>query len=280
MGVYIIGDVMIGAIFGDTVGSIYEFDNIKTKDFELIKEGISPTDDSILTFATADWIMRGGEAWKYYVAYASKYDCPMGGYGGRFTDFVINARATGEHEPYNSCGNGSAMRISPVGWAFNTKEEVLAKAKESAECTHNHPEGIKGAQATALAIFMARKGASKDEIKVAMESEFGYDLNFTLDELRPEYSWAYPGAALCQGTVPQAIRCVLEAIDFEDAIRNAISLGGDSDTLACITGGIAEPLFGVPKKLYTIGMNILKRYFPDPHKLVTEFEKKYGNRII
>ena len=111
---------MIGAIIGDTVGSIYEFDNIKTKDFELIKDGISPTDDSILTFATADWIMRGGEAWKYYVAYASKYDCPVGGYGGGFTRYVIDARATGQGKPYNSCGNGSAMRISPVGWAFNT----------------------------------------------------------------------------------------------------------------------------------------------------------------
>ena len=271
---------MIGAIIGDTVGSIYEFDNIKTKDFELIKDGVSPTDDSILTFATADWIMHGGEAWKYYVTYASKCESPVGGYGDSFTGYVIKAQATGEHEPYNSCGNGSAMRISPVGWAFNTKEEVLAKAKESAECTHNHPEGIKGAQATALAIFMARKGASKDEIKATMESEFGYDLNFTLDELRPVYSWAYPGAPLCQGTVPQAIRCVLEATDYEDAIRNAVSLGGDSDTLACIAGGIAEPVFGVPKKLYTIGVNILKHYFPEPHKLVTDFENKFGNRVL
>ena len=271
---------MIGAIIGDTVGSIYEFDNIKTKDFELIKDGISPTDDSILTFATADWIMRGGEAWKYYVAYASKYDCPTGGYGGRFTRYVIKARTTGEHEPYNSCGNGSAMRISPVGWAFNTKEEVLAKAKESAECTHNHPEGIKGAQATALAIFMARKGANKDEIKATIESEFGYDLNFSIDELRPKYGWEHSGAGLCQGSVPQAIRCVLEATDYEDTIRNAVSLGGDSDTLACIAGGIAEPLFGVPQKLYSTGMSILKHYFPEPYKLVNDFEKKYGNRVL
>ena len=271
---------MIGSIIGDSVGSIYEFENIKTKDFEFFGLGIEPTDDSILTFATADWIMRGGEVWKYYVAYASKYDCPVGGYGGGFTRYVIDARATGQGKPYDSCGNGSAMRISPVGWAFNTKEEILAKAKESAECTHNHPEGIKGAQATALAIFMARKVASKDEIKATIESEFGYDLNFTLDELRPEYSWAYPGAALCQGTVPQAIRCVLEATDYEDAIRNAISLGGDSDTLACIAGGIAEPVFGVPKKLYTIGMKILKHYFPEPHKLVVDFEKKYGNKVL
>ncbi|WP_458450595.1 ADP-ribosylglycohydrolase family protein [Fibrobacter sp.] len=271
---------MIGAIIGDTVGSIYEFDNIKTKDFDLFSDGMSPTDDSILTFATADWIMRGGEAWKYYVAYASKYDCPVGGYGGGFTNYVLKARIEGKGTPYNSCGNGSAMRISPVGWAFNTKEEVLAKAKESAECTHNHPEGIKGAQATALAIFMARNGASKDEIKATMETEFGYNLDFTLDELRPAYSWGYPGAALCQGTVPQAIRCVLEASDYEDAIRNAVSLGGDSDTLACIAGAIAEPVFGIPKKIRTIGMNILRHYFPEPYKLVNAFEKKFGSRVL
>lgn len=271
---------MIGAIIGDTVGSIYEFDNIKTKDFQLFSEGVSPTDDSILTFATADWILHGGAAWKKYVGYARKYDSPVGGYGGGFTQYVINTLATGKPEPYNSCGNGAAMRVSPVGWAFDTKEEVLAKAKESAECTHNHPEGIKGAQATALAIFMARKGASIGEIKTAVESEFGYDIGFTLDELRPEYSWNYPGAALCQGTVPQAIRCVFEATSYEDALRNAVSLGGDSDTLACIAGAIAEPVFGIPKKIYNRGMNILKYNFPEPYKLVIEFKNKYGNRVL
>ena len=271
---------MIGAIIGDTVGSIYEFDNIKTKDFELFSSNSVPTDDSILTFATADWILHGGESWKYYVKYAHEYECPMGGYGGGFIRYVQKALVEGKAEPYNSCGNGSAMRVGPVGWAFETKEEILAKAKESAECTHNHPEGIKGAQATALAIFMARKGASKDEIKSTIESEFGYNLNFTLDELRPAYSWNYPGAALCQGTVPQAIRCVLEATDFEDALRNAVSLGGDSDTLACIAGSIAEPLFGIPKKIYKHEMNIVKRVCPQQYKLLTTFEKKYGNKII
>ena len=165
---------MIGAIIGDTVGSIYEFDNIKTKDFQLFSEGVAPTDDSILTFATADWVMHGGPVWGYYVNYASKYRSPVGGYGGGFTKYVKKALATGVAEPYNSCGHGSAMRISPVGWAFNSKEEVLAKAKESAECTHNHPEGIKGAQATALAIFMARSGSSIGEIKDTIEREFGY----------------------------------------------------------------------------------------------------------
>jgi ADP-ribosylglycohydrolase len=224
--------------------------------------------------------MHGGAVWKYYVDYASKYDCPVGGYGGGFTRYVDKALVTGVAEPYNSCGNGSAMRVAPVGWAFNSKEEVLAKAKESAECTHNHPEGIKGAQATALAIFMARNGSSIGEIKDTLEREFAYDIGFTLEELRPEYSWAYPGAALCQGTVPQAVRCVFEADCYEDALRNAVSLGGDSDTLACITGAIAEPVFGIPKKIYTIGMNILKHYFPEPHKLVTAFGKKYGNKVL
>lgn len=269
---------MIGSIIGDSVGSIYEFENIKTKDFEFFGLGIEPTDDSILTFATADWIMRGGEVWKFYVDYG--YNNPLGGYGERFARFVEMVSLGMKPEPYNSCGNGSAMRVGPVGWAFNTKEEVLAKAKESAECTHNHPEGIKGAQATALAIFMARKGASKDEIKATIESEFGYDLNFTLDELRPEYSWAYPGAALCQGTVPQAIRCVLEATDYEDAIRNAVSLGGDSDTLACIAGSIAEPLFGVPQGFERTAHRLLEKYYPKFIDICAQFEEKFGKKIL
>ncbi|MDY6265008.1 MAG: ADP-ribosylglycohydrolase family protein [Fibrobacter sp.] len=271
---------MIGAIIGDTVGSVYEFDNIKTKNFNWINNEMAPTDDSILTIATADWIMNGGEAWRYYVAYASMYDCPKGDYGEKFSNYVTRTITSGISAPYNSCGNGSAMRVSPIGWAFNTREEVLAKAKESAECTHNHPESIKGAQAVALAIFMARKGARKDEIKMTIESEFHYNLDFNLDSLRPEYSWAYPEASLCQGTVPQAIRCVLEASDFEDAIRNAVSLGGDSDTLACIAGGIAEPMFGIPKKFFDIETSVLERYFSEPLQVICEFEKKYGNGVL
>ena len=271
---------MIGSIIGDSVGSIYEFENIKTKDFEFFGLGIEPTDDSILTFATADWIMRGGEVWKYYVAYASKYDCPVGGYGGGFTRYVIDARATGQGKPYNSCGNGSAMRVGPVGWAFNTKEEVLAKAKESAECTHNHPEGIKGAQAVALAILMARQGTTKEELKRMMEDDFCYDMNFTIDSLRPVYSWKYPGAALCQGTVPQAVCAVLEAENFEDAIRNAVSLGGDSDTLACIAGSIAEPLFGVPQGFERTAHRLLEKYYPKFIDICAQFEEKFGKKIL
>ena len=179
---------MIGAIIGDTVGAIYEFDNIKTKNFDWVNNETAPTDDSILTITTADWILRGGEARRYYAAYAKIYDCPKGDYGEKFSDYVARVYATEKSEPFNSCGNVSAMRISPVGWAFDTKEEVLAKAKGSAECTHNHPEGIKGAQATALAIFTIRKGAKNDKIKVTIENDFGHNLNFTLDKLRPEYS--------------------------------------------------------------------------------------------
>lgn len=271
---------MIGAIIGDTIGSIYEFNNIKTKDFEFWGNGVGPTDDSMLAFATANWILRGGEAWKHYCDFATEYDDPMGGYGASFSRYIERIREGIKPEPYNSCGNGSAMRVGPVGWAFDTLEQTLEAAKKSAECTHNHPEGIKGAQATAAAIFMARKGASKDEIKHYIETTFGYNLDFTLDELRPEYSWFYYGAELCQGTVPQAIRCVLEATDFEDAIRNAVSLGGDSDTLACITGSIAEALFGVPQRFYKYELNLLKAEYPKLHKLLLEFEGKFGNKIL
>ena len=161
---------MIGSIIGDIVGSIYEFGNIKTKDFEFLSDECSFTDDSILTIATADWILNGGEVAK--------------GYGESFKIWIVRSNRQGDYRPNNSCGNGSAMRVGPVGWAFNTREEVLAKAKECAECTHNHPEGIKGAQATVLCIFMARQGASKEEIRKEIEGTFGYNLRFTCDQGR------------------------------------------------------------------------------------------------
>lgn len=169
--------------------------------------------------------------------------------------------------------NGSAMRIGPVGWAYNTKEDVLAHAQYSAESTHNHPEGIKGAQATALCILMARQGASKDDIRHAIEQEFGYDLAFTCDGIRDSYEWG----ALCQNTVPQAIVAFLDGKDFEDSIRNAISIGGDSDTLGCITGSIAEAYYGIPKDLYAKGLEYLTPHFKN---VVKEFEEKYGRKVI
>ena len=266
---------MLGSIIGDIVGSIYEFHNIKTKDFPLFSERCGYTDDSILTIATAKWILEGGsqsDSGGYYFRYAFNYPRPKGGYGGGFVKWVHRAE-DGDFSPYNSCGNGSAMRIGPVGWAYNTKEEVLTHAKYSAESTHNHPEGIKGAQATALCILLARQGASKDEIRHAIEQEFGYDLAFTCDGIRDSYEWG----GLCQNTVPQAIVAFLDGKDFEDSIRNAISIGGDSDTLGCITGSIAEAYYGIPKDLYAKGLEYLTPHFKN---VVKEFEEKYGRKVI
>lgn len=264
---------MIGSIIGDIVGSIYEFtpNNIKTKQFELFNPNGSYTDDSILTFATADWLLHGGEVAHYYSKYGEKYPWPMGGYGGGFKLWLVRSIRHQDYRPYNSCGNGSAMRVGPVGWAFDTIEEILAKAKESAECTHNHPEGIKGAQATALAIMMARHGCDKNEIRSEIEKRFEYDLQFTCEQIRPTYTWG----GTCQDSVPQAIVAFLDGEDYEDSIRNAISIGGDSDTIGCITGSIAEAYFGVPADLRNSAMNYLPEEF---QSIISEFENKFGNK--
>lgn len=239
---------MIGAIAGDIIGSVYEWNNIKTKRFELFSPKCFFTDDSVLTVALADAILTNGDYISLMKSYSRRY--PFAGYGGSFNRWVH----TEDRQPYNSWGNGAAMRISPVGFAFNTLEEVLAKAKQYTEVTHNHPEGIKGGQATASGIFLARTGKSKDKIKEYVETTFGYDLSKSLDEIRPTYAFTES----CQETVPQAIVAFLESRDFEDAIRNAISLGGDSDTLACITGGIAQAFYGgVPDFVSLEVMNIL-----------------------
>ena len=264
---------MIGSIIGDIVGSVYEFtpNNIKTKQFEFFNPNGSYTDDSILTFATADWLLHGGEVAHYYSKYGEKYPWPMGGYGGRFKLWLVRSIRHQDYRPYNSCGNGSAMRVGPVGWAFDTIEEILAKAKESAECTHNHPEGIKGAQATALAIMMARHGCDKNEIRSEIEKRFEYDLQFTCEQIRPTYTWG----GTCQDSVPQAIVAFLDGEDYEDSIRNAISIGGDSDTIGCITGSIAEAYFGVPADLRNSAMNYLPEEF---QSIISEFENKFGNK--
>ena len=232
---------MLGAVIGDVVGSIYEHNNIKTKDFELFKPTCSFTDDTVMTIAVAkallvtkektagmDELFLKKELIKQMQKYGRQY--PYAGYGEMFRSWLTLENP----QPYNSFGNGSAMRVSPCGYIAVTLEEALELAKISAEVTHNHPEGIKGAQATAAAIFLARCGKTKEEIKQYIE-EYFYILDRTLDEIRPEYR--FNGS--CQGTVPQAIQAFLESTDFEDAIRNAVSLGGDSDTLAAITGGIA-----------------------------------------
>ena len=275
---------MLGAIIGDIVGSIYEFSNIKRKDFPLFGKYCDFTDDSILTVATADWLLHGGDVAKYYSNYAADNDCPMGGYGSGFRRWITRTIVEGDFSPYYSCGNGSAMRVGPVGWLsskipFLTESLILNKAKESAECTHNHPEGIKGAQATALCIYLARKGVVTDDIRRRIEKDYNYDLSMSVEELRPRYSWKGLDEAgnggTCQGSVPQAIICALDASDFEDAIRNAISIGGDSDTIGCITGGIAEALYGIPEDIREKGMS----YLPKELKVIVEkFELKYGCR--
>jgi ADP-ribosylglycohydrolase len=231
---------MLGAIVGDVIGSVYEGTGIKTKDFPLFVSQSTYTDDSVLTVAIADWILGGQDLTGLLHAYTK--DFPHRGYGGMFHHWV----RTGSREPYNSFGNGAAMRVSPVGFAFDTMDDVLAWAERSAEATHNHPEGIKGAQATAAAIYLARRVRDKDEIRQTIASRFAYDLDARLDEIRPTYCFD----ETCQGTVPQALVAFFESTSYEDAIRNAISLGGDADTLACIAGGIAEAYYGgIPQEL-------------------------------
>ena len=231
---------MLGAITGDIIGSVYEWNNIKTKDFPLFDVNCQFTDDTVLTVAVAEVILNGGG---YVERLKEYYRCyPDAGYGGNFRLWSESTSS----EPYNSWGNGSAMRVSPVGFAGTDLDSVLREAKHSAEVTHNHPEGIKGAQATAAAIFLARNGYEKSAIKSYIETTFGYNLGQNLETIRPAYRFDVS----CQGSVPQAILAFLESADFEDAIRNAVSLGGDSDTIACITGGIAEAFYGgVPEPI-------------------------------
>lgn len=231
---------MIGAIVGDIVGSVYEWNNIKTKEFPLFQDKCFFTDDTVMTLAIAEGLINGGEKDAFIDAmkkYGRMY--PNAGYGGRFGSWLFS----NNRESYYSWGNGSAMRTAAVGWWFDTMEETRHMAALAASVTHDHSEGIKGAESTAAAIFLARTGHSKAEIKEYVEREFGYDLSRALDEIRPGYRFNES----CQETVPQAIIAFLESTDFEDAIRNAISLGGDSDTLAAITGSIAEAAYGVPQ---------------------------------
>lgn len=245
---------MLGAIIGDTIGSVYEFNNIKTTQFPLFDPRSNYTDDSILTMAVAQWLLtdpqHGMDSLEtIFLDFAKKYPCPMGGYGGgfsrwlfhpeRLSDYDGNGTLQGKRHPYNSYGNGAAMRCSANGWMFDTLEETEHVAGLSAAITHSHPEGIKGVQSTAAAIFMARNGKSKEEIREYISAKYGYNLNRTCNEIRPVYDWD----SSCQGTVPEAMVAFLDSTDFESAIRLAVSLGGDSDTLACITGGIAEAFY-------------------------------------
>ena len=255
---------MLGAIIGDIVGSIYEFDNIKTKNFNLFTNEMFFTDDTVMTIAIADAIMNGGQH-KNFIQSMKKWGCNYieKSYGASFINWLTSETS----EPYNSWGNGSAMRVSPCGWIAKLSdpfEEGLKLtedlAKKSAEVTHNHPEGIKGAQATAAAIFFMRHGKSKNAIeeyknklKDYIKNKYQYDLDFTLEEIRPIYKFDVS----CQGSLPPALVSFLESENFEDAIRNAISIGGDSDTLAAITGSIAEAAYGIPEDIKEKAINYL-----------------------
>lgn len=256
---------MLGALTGDIIGSIYEWNNIKTTDFPLFQETCCFTDDSVLTVALAESILTGEDYGLLMKRYFRRY--PDAGYGSNFLVWAQSDSST----PYNSWGNGAAMRISPVAWAFDTLVEVLQKARQYSVVTHNHPEGVKGAQATAAAVYLARHGASKNEICRYVSETFSYDLSFSCDQIRPDYSFDVS----CQGTVPQAIVAFLESSDFESAIRLAISLGGDSDTLAGITGGVAQAFYGVPEPIAARTLDFLD----EPLRRVTlEFESKYVRR--
>lgn len=263
---------MYGAIIGDIVGSPYEFDRgTKTKDFPFFSPKSEFTDDTILTVAVAEAFLDMDFAEDddvtrdrlvaYFRQWVRKY--PRGDYGCRFIQWVNSCI----HRPYNSYGNGSAMRVSPIGWLFDDLEMTRCMARLSAAVTHNHPEGIKGADAVASAIYMARTGSTKDAIRAFIEEEFHYDLSRTCDEIRP----GYRHVESCQETVPEAITAFLEGNDFEDVIRTAVSLGGDCDTLTAIAGSIAEAFYGVPNELIA---QCRARLTPEILEVLDRFESR------
>ena len=257
---------IIGTIAGDIIGSRYEFRPIKTKDFNLFNPQSRFTDDTIMTLAVAKWLVNDkdseDELIKQLQYFGNRY--PYGGYGGMFKEWL----ETPNPEPYGSWGNGSAMRVSPVAWVGETLEEVQELAELSAIVTHDHPDGIKGALATADAIYLARIGSSKEEIREHIEIRYDYNLNRTVDEIRPYYGFDVS----CRGSVPESIICFLDADDFEDTIRNAVSLGGDADTQAAIAGSIAAAYYDVPKNIVYKSIHSLDY---DLLNVLIEFEDKF-----
>ena len=263
---------MLGAIIGDMSGSRFEWDNIKTKNFELLNEECFPTDDSIMTVAIAKTILECNgdyaaieeKAIKNMQMLGRLY--PMAGYGARFYDWLFEDNP----KPYHSFGNGAAMRVSPCGFAAGTMEEAVALAKAVTKVTHNHREGMKAAEAVTVAIFMARSGKKIAEIREHIEKKY-YKINFTLDQIRPAYTFD----VTCQGSVPQAFEAFFESTGFEDAIRNAVSIGGDSDTIAAITGSMAEAYYGIPSAILERALALL-----DDNLLIIaeKFEKKFGQK--
>lgn len=254
-------NALLGAICGDIIGSYYEskWRSTKRYNFTILPAKARFTDDTVMTIAVAEWLMNGGNVTEYLQKWGRKYH--NAGYGGNFYDWIFNK----DPQPYNSFGNGSAMRVSPVGWVFDTLKETLEKAKESAEVTHNHPEGIKGAQAVAAAIFMARNGSTKDEIKSFIEERFGYDLSRSYSDIQPTYHFHVS----CQKSVPESIICFLESSDYEDAVRRSVSMGGDTDTMAAIAGSIATAYYDeIPEEIKN---GCLERLTPEIKDVINRF---------
>ncbi len=254
---------MLGAITGDIVGSIYEHANIKTKEFPLFGPGCSFTDDTVLTVAVADCLLRAGDFAQTLRAYARAH--PRRGYGGMFLRWALDD----DLPAYGSWGNGSAMRVSPAGFAARNADEALTLAARSAAVSHDHPDAVAGAQAVALAILRARQGMEAKAIRAEIAARFGYGLTESVAEIRARYSFDVS----CAGTVPPALTCALEAEGFEDALRNAVSIGGDTDTIACIAGGLAEALYGLPEDIAAQA----RAYLTDDLKaVVARFHATYG----
>ena len=255
---------MLGAVAGDIIGSVYEFHPIKKMEFPLFGPDSAFTDDTVLTMAVAETLLTGRPYDETLREFSLKH--PDAGFGGMFWRWFNTPGA----KPYNSFGNGSAMRVSPVGWAFDTLEATLAEAACSAEVTHNHPEGIKGAQAVAAAIFLARQGAGQTDIRDTIEARFGYHLHRTWEQIQPSCSFD----ETCQRSVPEALICVLGSTSFEDAIRRAVALGADADTQAAIAGGVAEALYGgVPRE---IAREARARLTPQFMSILDAFQERYN----
>lgn len=257
---------MLGAIIGDISGSIYEWHPIKTKNFDIFSKNSYFTDDTVMTVAIADWLLTDlseENLIEKMQSYGRRY--PDSGYGTKFKIWLQSKNP----KPYNSFGNGSAMRVSPVAWAFETLEEVEKYAEKTAKVTHNHPEGIKGAKSTAAAIFLARKNKTKAEIKKYIEEKYDYDLSKDIEEIKKNYKYDVTS----QGSVPESIMCYLQSENFEDTIKNAISFGGDADTMAAIAGSIAEAEYGISTKLRDEAKRFLTK---DLNESLEKFENIFG----
>jgi len=257
---------MIGAICGDILGSHYEAFGVKTKDVDLFKYGTF-TDDTVMSVAVSQALLLNTSYKEEMIKLGRFY--PLAGYGGMFYRWLHEEEST----PYGSYGNGSAMRVSPIAWMIDSEEKVLEEARKCAEVSHNHPEGIKGAQASALAVYMANKGASKDEIRARIEEAFNYNLDRKLDDIQPGYKFD----VTCQGSVPEAIICFLDSCDYEDTIRNVISLGGDADTQGAVAGSIAEAYYKhIPEEILNHCYDKLNLHLL---RLISEFTEKYNKKM-